>query len=59
MRNYQQVPAQERLYRFMEGPQVGKMTQQQRDGWQNVSAEKNQSMGNRQLNSSSPSLNIH
>ena len=52
------MPAQERLYRFMEGPQVGK-GQQQRDAWQNVSAEKNQSLANRQLNSSSPSLNIH
>ena len=38
---------------------MGKGQQQQRDGWQNVSADKNQSLVNRQLNSSSPSLNIH
>ena len=51
------MPAQERLYRFMEGPTVPKL--QQREGWQNVSADKNQNQVSRQLNSSTPSLNIH
>lgn len=36
-----------------------KVQAQQREGWVNVSADKNIGMVNRQLNSSSPSLNIH